>query len=214
MLNFQHIKHYLAPGRWSANIHRMNPQKKNAQQKKNQGLTWGVCWWMCFVCWIWGSLLFHGGSDGKKYACKPGDPVSIPGSGRSLGEGNGNPLQYYCLENPMDRGAWQTTVHEVAKSWTRLRDWHTLIFQRRLLWVASWAVVVFVQVNWIKVTLRSFTWFFCEFINKWTKSKKSGELFTFYSQMLITYSAIIGGFFFNVYLFIWLCCVLVVAHRI
>ena len=44
------------------------------------------------------------------------DVGSIPGSGRSPGEGNGNPLQYSCLENPMDRGAWQATVHAVAKS--------------------------------------------------------------------------------------------------
>ena len=47
---------------------------------------------------------------------------SIPGSGRSAGEGNGNPLQYYCLENPMDRGAWQATVHGVTKSQTQLSD--------------------------------------------------------------------------------------------
>ena len=46
----------------------------------------------------------------------------IPGSGRSRGEGNGNPLQHSCLENPMDRGAWQATIHEVAKSWTQLSD--------------------------------------------------------------------------------------------
>ena len=45
------------------------------------------------------------------------DMGSIPGSGRSPGEGNGNPLQYSCLENPMDRGAWWATVHGVAKSW-------------------------------------------------------------------------------------------------
>ena len=49
------------------------------------------------------------------------DAGSIPGSGRSPGWGNGNPLQYSCLENPKDRGAWQTTVHGVAQSWTRLR---------------------------------------------------------------------------------------------
>ena len=48
------------------------------------------------------------------------DPGSIPGLGRSPGEGNGNPLQYYCLENPMDRGAWQAAVYGVAKSWTQL----------------------------------------------------------------------------------------------
>ena len=58
---------------------------------------------------------FPGGSDGKESACKPGDVGSIPGSGRSPGEGNGYPLQYSCLENPMDRGAWQATVHGVAK---------------------------------------------------------------------------------------------------
>ena len=50
------------------------------------------------------------------------DLGSIPGSGRSPGEGNGNPLQYSCLENSMDRGVWQATVHGVAKSWTQLSD--------------------------------------------------------------------------------------------
>ena len=50
------------------------------------------------------------GSDGQESACNPGDPGLIPGSGRSPGEGNGNSLQYSCLENPMDRGAWQATV--------------------------------------------------------------------------------------------------------
>ena len=64
------------------------------------------------------ALGFPGGSDGKESACNAGDPGSIPGSGRSLGEGNGNPLQYSCLENPMDRGAWWATVHGVAKSRT------------------------------------------------------------------------------------------------
>ena len=49
---------------------------------------------------------FPGGSDGKASACNAGDLGSIPGLGRSPGEGNGNPLQYSCLENPMDRGAW------------------------------------------------------------------------------------------------------------
>ena len=49
---------------------------------------------------------FPGGSDGKVSAYNVGDPGSIPGSGRSSGEGNGNPLQYSCLENPMDGGAW------------------------------------------------------------------------------------------------------------
>ena len=61
-----------------------------------------------------------GGSVGKESACSAGDPGSIPGSGRSPGEGNGNLLQYSCLENPMDRGAWQASVHGVAR--VRLSD--------------------------------------------------------------------------------------------
>ena len=54
--------------------------------------------------------------SGKKSSCNAGDMGSIPGLGRSPGEGNGNPLQYSCLENPMERGAWGITVHGVAKS--------------------------------------------------------------------------------------------------
>ena len=59
---------------------------------------------------------FPGGSEGKESACNVGDLGSIPGSGRSPGEGNGNPLQYCCLENSMDRGAWWAAVHEVLES--------------------------------------------------------------------------------------------------
>ena len=66
------------------------------------------------------SLGFPGGSDGKESACSAGDPSSIPGSGRAPGEGNGNSLQYSCLENRMDGGTWQATVNEVTKSWTWL----------------------------------------------------------------------------------------------
>ena len=65
---------------------------------------------------------FPGGSEVKASACNAGDLGSIPGSGRSPGEGNGNPLQYSCLENPMDGGAWWATVHGVTKSRTRLSD--------------------------------------------------------------------------------------------
>ena len=65
---------------------------------------------------------FPGGSEGKASAYNVGDLGLNPGSGRSPGEGNSNPLQYSCLENPMDRGAWQTTVHGVAMSRTRRRD--------------------------------------------------------------------------------------------
>ena len=67
---------------------------------------------------------FPGGSEVKASACNVGDPGSIPGSGRSSGEGNGNPLQYSCLENPVDGRACWVTVHGVAESDTteRLRS--------------------------------------------------------------------------------------------
>ena len=65
---------------------------------------------------------FPGGSEVKASAWNVGDPGSIPGSGRSPGEGNSNPLQYSCLENPTQGGAWQATFHGVAESWTRLSD--------------------------------------------------------------------------------------------
>ena len=61
-------------------------------------------------------LGFPGGSDDKESVCNVGDLGSIPGSGRSPGEGNGSPLQYSSLENPMDRGAWRATVHGVTES--------------------------------------------------------------------------------------------------
>ena len=69
------------------------------------------------TCWV-----FPDGSDGKESACNVGDPGLITGLGRSPGEGSSNPLQYSCLENPMDRGAWQATVHGVTKSQTQLSD--------------------------------------------------------------------------------------------
>ena len=67
-------------------------------------------------------LGFLGGSDGKEYACDAGDPGSVLGLGRSPGKGNSNPLQYSCLENLMDGGAWWAAVHGVAKSQTQLSD--------------------------------------------------------------------------------------------
>ena len=69
-----------------------------------------------------------GGLDDKESACNAGDVGLIPGLGRSPGEGNGNPLQYSCLENPMDRRAWWATVHGIAKSRTRLSDFTFTLF--------------------------------------------------------------------------------------
>ena len=77
-------------------------------------------------------LGFPGGSEVKASVWNAGDPGSIPGSGRSPGEGNGNPLQYSCLENPMDGGAWSATVHGVAKSRTRLSNFTSLHFMSLL----------------------------------------------------------------------------------
>ena len=71
---------------------------------------------------------FPGGSEVKASACNEG---SIPGLGRSPGEGNGNPLQYSCLENPMDGGAWWATVYGVAKSRTRLSDFTYLLMDEK-----------------------------------------------------------------------------------
>ena len=65
---------------------------------------------------------FPGGSVEKNLPATAGDSGFIPGSGRSPGEGTGNPLQYSCPENSMDRGAWQAAVHGVAESRTRLSD--------------------------------------------------------------------------------------------
>ena len=72
--------------------------------------------------WTFVDKVISGGSDSKTSAYNAGDPGSIPGSGRSPGEGNGNPLQYSCLENPIDGGTWWAAVHAVAKSQTRLSD--------------------------------------------------------------------------------------------
>ena len=70
---------------------------------------------------VWG-VVFPGGSDSKESTCNAGNLGSIPGSGRTPGGRHGNPLQYACLENPMDRGAWWATVDGVVKNRTRLSD--------------------------------------------------------------------------------------------
>ena len=81
-----------------------------------------ICWGPTLYPTLYG--LPPGISDGKESACNAGDLGSIPGLGRSPGEGNGNPFQYSFLENSMDRGAWQAPVHGVTKSQTRLKGQH------------------------------------------------------------------------------------------
>ena len=78
------------------------------------------------------------GSAGKESACSAGDVGLITGLRRSPGEGNGNLLQYSCLENPMDRGAWQTTVHGAAKSQTWLSNWTTTTFNPLHNHISTW----------------------------------------------------------------------------
>ena len=77
---------------------------------------------------VWFFFFKVGGSEVKASACNAGDLGLIPGLGRSPGEGNGNALQYSCLENPMDTGAWWAIVHGVAKSRTRLSDFTFTLF--------------------------------------------------------------------------------------
>ena len=84
---------------------------------------------------------FPGGSEVKASASNAGDLGLIPGSGRSPGEGNGNPLQYSFLGNPMDRGAWQATVHRVAKSQTRLSDFTSFLSVFNFLFICGTFVV-------------------------------------------------------------------------
>ena len=78
---------------------------------------------MCMNAWL--HMGFSGGSVVKTLPVNGWDLGSIPGLGRSHGEGNGKPLQYSCLENPMDRGVWQATVHEVSNRWAWLSNWIT-----------------------------------------------------------------------------------------
>ena len=71
---------------------------------------------------IYPGVGFPGSSVGKESSCGAGDPGSISGLGKFPGEGNGYPFQHLCLENSVDRGGWQATVHGVTKSWTQLSD--------------------------------------------------------------------------------------------
>ena len=73
------------------------------------------------------SRWFPGASDGKESVYNEGDPGSIPVSGRSLGEGNGDPCQFSCLENSKDRGAWKAIVQGIVKSRTQLSDQHIYV---------------------------------------------------------------------------------------
>ena len=90
---------------------------------------WKDDFWVCFFTKQLSKFKNLGGSDSKDSACSVGDLGLIPGLGRSPGEGNGYLLQYSCLENYMDRGAWRATVHRVTKSWTWLSIFHLQVLE-------------------------------------------------------------------------------------
>ena len=98
-------------------------------------LLWIVLWWTCM--YLYTSLgIFPGSLEVKASACNVGDLGLIPGTGRSPGEGNGNPFQYSCLENPMDEGTWWATVHGVTESQTQWSDFtinYSVIYWRVVL---------------------------------------------------------------------------------
>ena len=92
------------------------------------------------------SVSFPDGSEGKASACNVGDEGLIPGLGRSPGEGNGNPLQYSGLENPMDRGAWWATVYGVTKSRTQLSYFTSLHFWPQIIFVCV-CIYIYLKVS-------------------------------------------------------------------
>ena len=97
---------------------------------------------------------FPGGSVVKNPPAKAGDMGLIPGLGRFPGEENGNPLQYSCLENPLDRGVWKAIVHEVSKSWTWLNDQthtHMYICTGVCLYLTSFFKFLFIWPWWVWV---------------------------------------------------------------
>ena len=124
------------------------------------------CWSLRFCMLSFSPLLlekgFLGGSDGKESACNSGDLGSIPRSGRSPGEGNGNPLQYSCLKNSMDRGIWWATVLGVINSQTQLSDFHSLTSY------VSWVCFNLISLNFLFKSLYFFFFFFCLVGRRWT----------------------------------------------
>ena len=105
-------------GAWQATVH--GAAKSWTQLSTHACTHVGTHWeWRKWIWSYYGTLSFLGGSDGKEFAYNPEDPGSVPKLERFPREGNGNTLQYSCLDNPMDRGAWWATVHRLTKNRTR-----------------------------------------------------------------------------------------------
>ena len=94
---------------------------------------------------------FTGSSDNKESASKPGDPGSVPASARSPGEGNGYPLQYSCLKNSLDRGAWQATVHGVSELDTAEQLTHKSSCSFTFFFLNFWVCSSVVGIEWYLV---------------------------------------------------------------
>ena len=109
-------------GAWQTPVHGVAKSRKQVNDWAHRSVLY-ITWYKFFIrCMIYNIFSHSCGSEGKAFALNVGDLGLIPGSRRSPGEGNGNPLQYSYLENPIDWGSWWATVQAVAKSQTWLSD--------------------------------------------------------------------------------------------
>ena len=111
-----------------------------------------------YICILYRLPRWCSGKESTRQCGDTEDTVSIPGSGRSPGAGNGNPLQHSCLENSTDRGAWQATIHGVTKSWTRLSTHthtHTLHVTHMCMCIIYESVYVLIYNKEIKIKMDS-----------------------------------------------------------
>ena len=145
-------------------------------------------------------------TDGKKSACSTGDPGSIPGSGRSSREGNGKLLQYSCLENPMDRGAWQATVHEVVESETteQLTLLYSISNEKKKVW-KKFVISKKIILNDLKSKTKKVK-HFKDAINQvwaWQLQSIGGKSPTFWKTLYSSYLQVIPHYFSNKKVHYW-----------
>ena len=126
-----------------------------------------------------------GGSVGKESTCNTGDLGLIPGLGRSPGEGNGNPLQYSCLENPMDRGAWWATVHEVT------RVGHNLATKPPNSWCVFIPNFLLLQVKFVGLTGRERGAKIIHILCKVFRLRKNTKIHSLNKYLLTTHQALV-----------------------
>ena len=142
---------------------------------------------------------FPGGSDGKASGCNVGDSGLIAAWGRSSGERNGNPLQYPCLENPMEKAAWYTTVHGVAKSQTQLSDFTDSLTHYHLIMACSLSLDVGIFFWWVPAS--SDQWLFNSYLRLWFFQEKIIErpsALPSWPNLFYCYSGCKNNYFFTV----------------